>query len=576
MILKDFGGVYKLHGADSDPLGPLGLMLREPTVQTNRGRMSATVTLSREAEDRSGDIVVIKGMRLDGHQKNPVVLLNHNKNHVIGFTQDALGNYTVKKSGDRLTAEVFFCKDSQLGVDTFRAVEAKILRGCSIGFLPVLGKIEKKHERGTIYHESNLIEATITPIGDNEDAVIEAVHKTFGRQPMAAELAAVLPAIPERSVVVTGGYEPVEKGGVGGGNGTYKNAEARQLESLTRESEYFVCPHCEREITRKHLHEDEDGTIRHGQCRGPVTFMDPPKPAPENEPTAVGITHLTPKMLTYIPTRRFLPGLRTKAMDELLQQDQGAAAPADDDMLPSDDMGPPMKGGAEAHHGVNDILMQAMAFIEDSQNTVDNATAKKTLAKVSKWLGKALEALHAGHGDYLTEHPDQDPLPGKPPGSDGDMDEDGEEDSEDDDDGLDADGDGEDDDGLDLEEGGDTEGDDSGDEKPKKKKKKGKSKPAFNDAEEKAAHEWRIKTLNGYWERLKQSAVVGDWPVVKAARAEFRAIVENKALPTIVRKAAKVQYLSLGGIITKEVKAAPAITVLVDEWAEWEKKHENN
>src|SRR6476646_7948333 len=128
------GVVYKL-GPGNDPLGPIGLSMAAPKVQTNAGRMSATVTLSREAEDRSGDIVVIKGIRLDGHRKNPVTLLNHNRDHIIGYCQDKLGAYTVKTVGDRLTGEVFFCQSSQLGHDTFRAVEAGILRGTSIGFL---------------------------------------------------------------------------------------------------------------------------------------------------------------------------------------------------------------------------------------------------------------------------------------------------------------------------------------------------------------------------------------------------------------------------------------------------------
>ncbi len=330
-------------------------------------------------------------------------------------------------------------------------------------------------------------------------------------------------------------------------------------------------------MTHEHMHKDEDGTIRHGECRGAlvlkapehVNASPPPHIGAHPTPAQSEVLHnakpLFPKSLRYTHHERFLPGLRRKAMSD--QFDPNGTAVIDDMDNTDDEFAPPadedqgsgMKAGAEAHHGVNDILMQAMQFIEDADATVDNATAKKTLSQVGEQIRRALAKLHAGHGKYLEEHPDQPELPGaEGVGPDEDMD--GDDDEEDD-----LDDDMEDDDIEDDEEGDYAEGDDEGGSKDKPKKKK-KDKPEGQQGY-KAAREWRTKAVNAYWEDLKAMAVTGDGPVVKSAYGYLRGVVKNTALPLEIRKAAKVEAKSLASLITKEVKPVVAgVDSINEDW----------
>ncbi len=455
------GIVYKL-GPGTDPMGPIGLMMKAPTVQTNAGRMSATVTWSKEAEDRSGDIVVIKGIRLDGHRKNPVTLLNHNRDHVVGYCQDKLGAYTVKSTADRLTGEVFFCQGSQLGHDTFRAVEANILRGTSIGFLPVMGQIQKRNQRGTIYHATNLVETTITPIGDNEDALIEAVHKTFGKQPPVPELAALLPSLNHRptmvngwtpggvSIVVNGAPVPaeaVEK--------KYTNADPKEAEPQYRNPTYYKCPHCGDEMTPENIFRDGDHT-RHGTCRGRVVM----KPVSGGEGTLAVGTHpdmpkpealamnmmAQPKSLAAVITKR-LNLLRRKAMqtrtrpgtaDEFAPPMNDAPTAVDqtanpDDPLLDADHPENAPGPHDDHRAVvTEAVGNTLASIFDKFAThqIDRKTAHKLFDKCLR---------HHDDVSELVSSDDEDPdapldLDDEPDPEDMDEDAEGEDDETDDED----------------------------------------------------------------------------------------------------------------------------------------------
>ena len=421
MVTKDFsaGGIFKLA-----PTGYMAAVLRDGKPHTNAGKMSCECIISTQDEDRSGDVVITKGIDLSDHRRNPVALLNHDKDAPIGSFEDRMGQYTVKMRGEnQLVGEIFFHQNSELACDVFRAIENKVFRGVSIGFMPVLGKIEKRHERGHIYHASKMVEGSILSIGDNQNAIIEAVHKGFSGKPICEPLLSILrQQIPaELPAFVTSGWEPIGNGKEGRlasvpnevfKGGTYKMAEPKEVEAQYRSSTYYTCPHCNCEMTHESIFKDDDGTTRHGPCRGAVVLKDAmPQPvapivgsAPITKDDSKIVTTIEPQLpKAFKLTPRFLPGLRRKAMqDEYEDTAMGGGMDdgMEDEFMPVDDDemdGPGMKGGAEAHHGINDILMQAMQFIEDAGGTVDNAVAKKTLEKASKWIGKALAALHDGH-----------------------------------------------------------------------------------------------------------------------------------------------------------------------------------
>jgi HK97 family phage prohead protease len=210
IVTKDFAnfdGVFKLHG-DPDPAGLMGRVLKRADVRTDLGRMCATITLTKEIEDRSGDIVVVKGIDLADHRLHPVALFNHDKDAPIGRFEDPTGHYTVRQQGDSLTGDLYFNQKSAFAQDVFECVVDKTFTAASIGFLPVLGAIEKRHPRGTFYGKSRLVEGSIVTVGDNPHAGVQAIHKALGRAGASEVFKQYLsPLVPKRPATVTSGWE---------------------------------------------------------------------------------------------------------------------------------------------------------------------------------------------------------------------------------------------------------------------------------------------------------------------------------------------------------------------------------
>jgi hypothetical protein len=210
LVLKELptGLVYKLHDGD-DPHGMMGVMLRDASPHINRGRMSCRVRISRQTPDRSRDVVVSKGGIFLEHQANPVVCLSHNKNYVCGMAESNLGQYTVhvSKDGEGVDAETYFSQHSELGEQSFRLIENKVLRGASIGFLPV-GLVTKSHAGGNLYSQWRLVEYSHLPLPDHPDCLVEAVFKGLDNKPLCGPLMDILkPMCPERPESVVSGFQ---------------------------------------------------------------------------------------------------------------------------------------------------------------------------------------------------------------------------------------------------------------------------------------------------------------------------------------------------------------------------------
>jgi hypothetical protein len=220
MILKDIAaldGVYKLHGGNL-----MGCNLRDAGAVMDAGRMSCRVVLSVERVDRSGDVVVLKGIDLSAHRRIPTVLFGHNRDLIVGQAEDPGGAYTVRVEGDRLVAETYFHKHTEFGEQAFRLVETKVLRGASIGFFPDAslvtksGRVGLNGKDGHIFGKSELIEYSHIPIPDNNECIVEAVYKGFGGKPLAAPLLDMLkPFAPERPATVTSGFDNQREKGMG-------------------------------------------------------------------------------------------------------------------------------------------------------------------------------------------------------------------------------------------------------------------------------------------------------------------------------------------------------------------------
>jgi phage head maturation protease len=614
MILKELPTSVLTLAGD----GLLASVIKSNELHTNAGKMSCRVVLTTEDDDRSNDRVIPKGIILDDHRKNPVALFNHNKNAPIGRFEDRLGAYTVKLRSDReLVGEIYFNQSSQFAQDVFRAVESKVFGAVSIGFMPVEGKIEKRHNRGHIYHAARMVEGSIVVIGDNQNALVEFVEKRAQGKMICKELADMItPYIEPRPASVVGGWTetittpsgilisrtPIVKAAAIAET-TLTSAELSQpypaptapLGDPLNPYPSFASLNVEtaKQVKAGDYVRDGDGNavVKSVKCikrtasvpRDEHNSRSTAKDTLEYEVVAITVENargetvvhkvgglenamtihrLKPKSLPSYLTKavqfrntqsRFLPGLRRKAMDEYDDPNGGVALedPTMEGFIPEEDEGSGMKAGAEFNHGLADILTQAVAFIEDGKGTLDNATVLKNAEKVAKQLGKALAALHAGHGDYLSEHPDQPALPGNE-GVGEDMGDEDDEDTDDEDDDESDDLDIEDDN---SESDADDTGDDSGDDKPKKKKKK----PApFEKAFSGRGY------LNSYWEDVKLKAVRGDGPIVTKAIAELKELAGTKTGPAAKRVQEVVKSLS-SVLVVKSTPNKESPAVVADE-----------
>lgn len=148
----------------------------------NKETRSASYVASTETRDRSGDIVVVKGWKLDGFAKNPQFLMEHMPSFgPLGLVPEIRkGNYNGSRA---LLAEVSVHEEDKLG-DHARLRSRLVLDGdvvgMSVGFIPLDPYRPKSdEERKTIglgpygiHHRSQeLFELSSVLVPDNADAV---------------------------------------------------------------------------------------------------------------------------------------------------------------------------------------------------------------------------------------------------------------------------------------------------------------------------------------------------------------------------------------------------------------------
>lgn len=138
------------------------------TVDTER--MIVRSVISTGEPDRAGDIVVPTGLRnSDEYLRNPVVLWAHQRMMPpIGVCQG------LKMFPDRIVAETKFASSLPLARDVFRLYAEGVLRGWSIGFLPVK---TSPLRHGMRVEEWDLLEYSAVPVPENPSALTVAVQK---------------------------------------------------------------------------------------------------------------------------------------------------------------------------------------------------------------------------------------------------------------------------------------------------------------------------------------------------------------------------------------------------------------
>ena len=106
-------------------------------------------TISTDSVDRDGEVMVPAGMNAKDYERNPVLLWNHDTSQPVGRA------VTLKRADREIVADFEFAKrpddyDGDWFPDYVRGlVQAKVLRGVSIGFVPMEGGEQEPSDGST-------------------------------------------------------------------------------------------------------------------------------------------------------------------------------------------------------------------------------------------------------------------------------------------------------------------------------------------------------------------------------------------------------------------------------------------
>jgi HK97 family phage prohead protease/HK97 family phage major capsid protein len=131
--------------------------------------------MSTDHVDRMGDSIDQKGWRLEGFKKNPTALFAHDSREVIGDW------HNVRVEGRKLLGDLRLATPdtSPLVATIHKLIEQKMLRGASVGFIPV--KVEERKGEplgGVVFREAELLECSLVSVPANPRAL--QIAKAFG------------------------------------------------------------------------------------------------------------------------------------------------------------------------------------------------------------------------------------------------------------------------------------------------------------------------------------------------------------------------------------------------------------
>ncbi len=205
------------------------------------GERSDVSWISTEEPDRTREVVIAAGLNDEQFKLNPIVTMNHC--YHVPPVGKSLWRKKAKDGGVRgIKAKTQYpAKPANWPADSdwapdiaFALVQADMLRGKSIGFLPIKGyspdaKTCEKNgwtKVDWVVEEWMLLEYACTFLPTQQQAVVEAVSKSFGQIPetlaKAFDLKA-LEAAPEKPMHKIASFTPIEE---------IAKSLARQIENL--------------------------------------------------------------------------------------------------------------------------------------------------------------------------------------------------------------------------------------------------------------------------------------------------------------------------------------------------------
>ncbi len=123
--------------------------------------------------DRSNDVVVPAGMDLGPYTKNPVVLLNHDRDYPIGKSIDI----QKKPDGIFVTAEIH---EGAMEDEDFYAIEKGLVNSFSIGFRTKAGEFRTVNDNDVYFMtKTELFEVSVVTIPCNTESGF-SITKSFG------------------------------------------------------------------------------------------------------------------------------------------------------------------------------------------------------------------------------------------------------------------------------------------------------------------------------------------------------------------------------------------------------------
>ncbi len=165
--------------------------------ELNTAVCAATFMVSTPAVDNDGDILVPKGSlpHLERLRANPVVLWCHDVElpPIATAADPATGDLSWHVMDDGVRSTAWFHGKSQESTQVWALIEAGVLRGASVGYDEVDGKMErlpwKKGKRhGVKFHEWKPREWSVCPLPVNPETLLDAIHKPWDGKALAPSI----------------------------------------------------------------------------------------------------------------------------------------------------------------------------------------------------------------------------------------------------------------------------------------------------------------------------------------------------------------------------------------------------
>ncbi len=175
--VADWAGVAGAGIRVVDGVGLVRVSPRSAKLQADAGSMTLRAVINTADVDRAGDVVLPGGLRnAEEFLSNPVVLWAHQR------TLPPIGSCSaLQVEPDRIVAETRFARGVAFAEELFRLYEQGVLRGWSIGFVPLkaqrLPQNDRSGRRGLRVEEWDLLEYSAVPVPENPGALTLAIQK---------------------------------------------------------------------------------------------------------------------------------------------------------------------------------------------------------------------------------------------------------------------------------------------------------------------------------------------------------------------------------------------------------------